>query len=148
MLIVAKQYFGINYFEIYAPVVTWFAVQLLIIFTILFKWVIKQVDFVMAYAQDPIKTDVYIDLPHRIETKYVHSKDYFLKLTKNIYAHNQAGRVWNQYLLDKSLSISFHQSLVDEFGFWRGTTIFLVYVDDDLVLDMKESCLTKFSKEL
>ena len=148
MWIVAKQSFGINYFETYAPVVTWFSVQLLIIFTILFKWAIKQVYFVMAYAQAPIETDIYMDLPHGIEIKYGHSKDYFLKLTKNIYGQKQAGRVCNQYLLDKLISIGFHRSLVDEFLFWRGTTIFLVYVDNGLVLDMKESRLTNFSKEL
>jgi hypothetical protein len=44
-----KQEFGTNYYETYAPVVTWFAIWLLIVFGILFNWVLCQVDFVMAY---------------------------------------------------------------------------------------------------
>ena len=38
-----------NYFETYAPVVTWFAIRLMIIFGIIFGWALCQVDFVMAY---------------------------------------------------------------------------------------------------
>ncbi len=33
-----KQVFGMNYFETYVPVVTWFAIRLMIIFGIIFSW--------------------------------------------------------------------------------------------------------------
>jgi hypothetical protein len=33
-----KQVYGMNYFETYAPVVTWFAIRLMIIFRIIFGW--------------------------------------------------------------------------------------------------------------
>jgi hypothetical protein len=33
-----KQVYGMNYFETYAPVVTWFAITLMIIFRIIFCW--------------------------------------------------------------------------------------------------------------
>ena len=33
-----KQEFGMTYYDTYAPVVTWFAIQLLIVFGILFSW--------------------------------------------------------------------------------------------------------------
>ena len=33
-----KQEYGINYYETYAPVVTWFAIRLLIVFGLLFGW--------------------------------------------------------------------------------------------------------------
>ncbi len=35
-----KQVYGMNYFETYAPVVTWFAIRLMIIFGIIFCWVL------------------------------------------------------------------------------------------------------------
>ena len=35
-----KQVFGMNYFETYAPVVTWFAIRLMIVFCIIFCWAI------------------------------------------------------------------------------------------------------------
>jgi hypothetical protein len=33
-----KHVYGMNYFEMYAPVVTWFAIRLMIIFGIIFCW--------------------------------------------------------------------------------------------------------------
>ena len=143
-----KQTYGVNYFDTYAPVVTWFAIRLVIIFAIVFNWSIKQVDFVMAYSQAPIENDLYMDLPVGIHTKHGSAKDFVLKLTANLYGQKQAGRVWNQYLVEKLTSLGFQQSLVDECVFYRGTTIFICYVDDGLVLDMNQSNLSKFVKEL
>jgi hypothetical protein len=33
-----KQVYGMNYFETYTPIVTWFAIRLMIIFGIIFCW--------------------------------------------------------------------------------------------------------------
>ena len=90
-----KQIYGMNYYETYAPVVTWFAIRLMIIFGILFHWSLRQVDFIMAYPQAPIEMDIYMELPQGIETAEGSSKDHVLKLLKNIYGQKQAGRVWN-----------------------------------------------------
>ena len=97
-----KQVYGMNYYETYAPVVTWFAIRLMIIFGILFQWSLRQVDFIMAYPQAPIEMDIYMELPQGIETAKGNSKDHVLKLLKNIYGQKQAGSVWNKYLVDKN----------------------------------------------
>jgi hypothetical protein len=55
-----KQIYGMNYYETYAPVVTWLAIRLMIIFCIIFCWALCQVDFVMAYPQAPIEMDIYL----------------------------------------------------------------------------------------
>jgi len=88
-----KQIYGMNYFESYAPVVTWFAIRLMIIFGIIFGWYLRQVDFVMAYPQAPIKMDIYMELSQGIMTAHGNSKDHVLKLEKNIYEQKQAGCV-------------------------------------------------------
>jgi hypothetical protein len=80
-----KQVYGMNYFETYAPIVTWFAIKLMIIFGIIFCWALWQVDFVMAYPQAPIEMDIYMELPQGIQTKHGNTKEYVLKLEKNIY---------------------------------------------------------------
>ncbi len=80
-----KQEFGTNYYETYVPVVTWFAIQLLIVFGILFNWALCQVDFVMAYPQASIEMNMYMELPTGIHTKHRNSKDHVLKLLANIY---------------------------------------------------------------
>jgi hypothetical protein len=100
-----KQVYGMNYYETYAPVVTWFTIRLMIIFGIIFCWALHQVNFVMAYPQAPIEMDIYMELPQGIQTAHRNSKDHVLKLEKNIYNQKQAGCVWNSFLMDKLLSI-------------------------------------------
>ncbi len=57
-----KQTYGMNYFETYAPIVTWFVIRLLIVFAILYGWYLKQIDFVMAYTEAPIEMKMYMEL--------------------------------------------------------------------------------------
>jgi hypothetical protein len=129
-----KQEFGTNYYKTYAPVVTWFAIRLLIVFGILFDWALHQVDFVMAYPQAPIEMDMYMELPTGIHTKHGNSKDHVLKLLANIYGQKQAGRVWNSYLVTKLWEINFKQSLIDDCVFYRDNSIFIVHVKDRVFL--------------
>ena len=96
-----KQEFGMTYYDTYAPIVTWFAIRLLIVFGILFSWLLWQVDFVMAYPQAPIKMDMYMELPQGINIKSGNSKNHVLKLLANLYGQKQAGQVWNGYLVNK-----------------------------------------------
>ncbi len=39
-----KQVYRMNYFETYAPIVTWFAIRLIIIFCMIFCWALQQLD--------------------------------------------------------------------------------------------------------
>ena len=47
--------------------VTWFAMNLLIILAVLLKETLKQVDFVMSYTQAQIAMDMYMELLAGIE---------------------------------------------------------------------------------
>ncbi len=85
-----KQVYRMYYFETYNPIVTWFAIRLMIIFGIVFCWAFWQVDFVMAYPQAPIEVDIYMELSQGIQTKHGNSKDHVLKLEKDIYCQKQA----------------------------------------------------------
>jgi hypothetical protein len=107
-----KHEFGTNYYETYAPVVTWFAIQLLIVFSILFDW---------ALLQAPIKMGMYMELPTGIHTKHGNSKDHVLKLLANIYGQKQAGRVWNSYLVTKLWEITSSSHLLRIVSFTRMT---------------------------
>ncbi|KAL7523193.1 hypothetical protein ACHAWF_000419 [Thalassiosira exigua] len=102
-----------------APVVTWFAICLMIIFGITFGWTLKQINFIMAYPQAPIECDLYMELPHGISAKGASAKDYALKLLANIYGQKQGGRVWNAYLTSKLVSeLGFTQSKVNQCVFY------------------------------
>jgi len=129
-----KQIYGMNYFETYAPVVTWFAIRLMI-------------DFVMAYPQAPIEMDIYMELPQGIMTAHGNSKDHVLKLEKNIYGQKQAGRIWNSFLMDKLMSIGFTPSLIDDCVFFRDDII-MVYVDDGIFRGNDDSKLTDAIRDI
>ena len=88
-----KQEFGVNYFDTYAPVITWFAVRLMLMFGIVNSWALRQVNFIMAYPQVPIEMPVYMNLPPGIDTTLGDSKDYVLFLLNNLYGQKQTGRV-------------------------------------------------------
>ena len=62
-----KQEFGENYFETYAPVVTWFSIRLLLVLSIINNWYTRQVDFVLAYTQADIEFDMYMELPKELK---------------------------------------------------------------------------------
>ena len=74
-----------TYYDTYAPVITWFAIRLMIVFRILFSWSLRQVDFVMAYPQAPIKMDMYMELPDGFILKEGNRKDHVLKLLANLF---------------------------------------------------------------
>ncbi len=126
-----KQVYGMNYFETYAPVVTWYAIRFMIVSGIIFSWALWQVDFIMGYPQAPVESDIYMKLPQGIKTATGNSKDHVLYLQlKNLYGQKQAGRVWNSFLVDKLTSLGYTSSLFDNSCFFCGNIIFMVYVDN------------------
>ncbi|KAL7483247.1 hypothetical protein ACHAW6_008894, partial [Cyclotella cf. meneghiniana] len=115
---------------------------------ILFKISLQQVDFVQAYPEAPIKVDMYRELPKGIETHHGSSKDHVLMLLSNLYGQNQAGCVWNSYLVEKLCSIGFQQLLIDECVFFCNDVIFNVCIDDGIFLGSNDQKLTSIICEI
>ena len=116
-----NQTFGANYFDMYAPVVKWFTIRRLIICAIVLHWQLRQVYFIMAYAQAPIECDMYLQLPGGIETETGNSKTHVLKLLRNVYGQKRAGKVWADFLSENLFKIGFERSKIDECVFYRGS---------------------------
>jgi hypothetical protein len=129
-----KQEYGMNYYETYATLVTWFSIRLLIVIGILCGWALRQCNFIMAYPQAPIKCDMYMELPQGIQVAEGYSRDYVLKLMKNIYGQKQAGCVWNEFLVERLSSLGYKASLIDDCVFCKDNIIFMVYVGDGIFL--------------
>jgi len=58
-----KQQYGIDYWETYAPVVSWSTVHLLITMASLHGLHSQQLDFAQAFTQPPITKDIYMKVP-------------------------------------------------------------------------------------
>jgi Reverse transcriptase (RNA-dependent DNA polymerase) len=128
-----KQIRGVDYWETYAPVATWTTIRVVLIMAIKEKWCIKQLDFVQAYPQAPVETELYIELPKGFVVEGDRDQ-YALKVLRNVYGQKQAGRVWNQYLVKGLLELGFIQNEHDMRLFWRKGCIIVIYTNDTIVM--------------
>ncbi len=128
-----QQTHGVNYWETFSPVVNWFSIRLCMTFTLIFGWSTRQIDFVLAFPQADVECDLFMELPRGLIFEGVDRSTHCVKLIKNLYGQKQAGRVWNDYLVQGLVDRGFIQSKVDECVFYKDTTILLVYVDDAIL---------------
>ncbi len=74
--------------------------------------------------------------------------NHVLKLNKNLYGSKQAGRVWYQYLKAGLRKAGFKQSKTDECVFFKNGTIFIVYVDDAILIGPNEKEINRIIENL
>jgi histone deacetylase 1/2 len=142
-----KQIKDVHYWETYSPVVKWSSIRMFLTLAVINKWHTRQVDFVLAYPQADIETDLYMEIPRGFEfagTRQTHC----LQLKKNLYGQKQAGRVWNKHLHKGLVKLGFKQSNVDECVYYRNSTILLCYVDDTILIDPDDTEINKVIQQL
>ena len=124
----------VHYDQTYAPVASWNSIRMLLTMTALHGWHTKQLDYVGAYPQAPIDTELYLKIPQGFEVESGTPDDYVLKLHKNVYGGKASGRIWNKYLVKKLINeLGFQQSKVDECVFYKGKTLYVLYTDDSIL---------------
>ncbi len=123
-----QQTWGQDYWETYAPVVTWASVQLLLIVAKIHGLSSKSIDFVLAFPQADLNVPVYMELPagiNPIDVTDYNQHCYVLKLNKSLYGLKQAGYNWFEKLCDGLFACDFIQSQVDKCVFFRKDCIIL-----------------------
>lgn len=154
-----KQLEGIDYFDTYAPVVSWATVRLMLVLSIILGLATKQVDYTAAFVHADIdrdpnwenmteeereKSGVYIEMP-----KGFSKPGTVLKLQKSLYGLKQAPRNFFLHLKSKLESIGFRSLYdVDPCLFVTDTVICLVYVDDTLFYSPKEEYINQVIQQL
>ena len=125
---------GVHYDQTYAPVASWNSIRTLLIMSALHKWHTRQIDYVLAFPQAPVERDIYMEIPKGFKIDEGNTKDYVLKLHRNVYGQKQASRVWNKYLSNILVNkVGFKQSAVDECVFYRGNVMYVLYTDDSIL---------------
>ena len=135
---------GVNFWETYAPVVNWFSIRLLLAQAVMQDWHTRQIDFVLAYPQADIETELFMKLPRGIDVPGISNKTHCLRLKKNLYGQRQAGRVWVKHLQKGLKNIGFVPSKVDECVWFRDDVIFTFYVDDGIAWSPSAASVDKF----
>ena len=72
-----RQVFGNPYWTTFA---SWTTVRCVFIMALLMGWHMRSIDFVMAYTQADIKTDIFMQLPVRTTIKGIDPTKHLLKL--------------------------------------------------------------------
>jgi hypothetical protein len=132
-----QQTWGLDYWETYAPVVTWASVRLLLIVAKIHGLESKSIDFVLAFPQADLDVPVYMELPagvNPVDVSDENRRRYVLKLNKSLYGLKQAGYNWFEKLREGLITRNFIQSQVDKCVFFRKDCIVLTYVDDCIIL--------------
>jgi hypothetical protein len=120
-----------------SPVVNWVSIRLCLTLALLFQWKTRQIDFVLAFPQAEVECNLFMYLPRGLTFTGVHCRTHCLKLKRNLYGSHQAGRVWNQHLVNGLVNVlKFEQSVIDECIFYRGTNMLLIYMDDGILSGM------------
>jgi hypothetical protein len=141
-----KQVKDIHYWETYSPVVKWSSIRLFLTLAVVKGWHMRQVDFVLAYPQADIETELFMEVPQGFEFQGSRNT-HCLRLLKNLYGQKQAGRVWNKHLHKGLMEMGFTQSKIDECVYYRNSTIFLCYVDDSVLIDPDAENINKVFAE-
>jgi len=119
---------GVDYFDKYAPVVSWASVHMLMTLTACKKLVMQMVDFTNAFAQASLKENVYVTLPQLFDSP--NGPNTILKLNKSLYGLVQALLSWYNHLTKGLKETGFSKSDNDPCLFFGNGMMVLVYVDD------------------
>ena len=58
-----QQQYRVNYWETYAPIVTWQTLWFFFVLGLLCGWHSRQINFIMAYPQAPTEVPLYMKMP-------------------------------------------------------------------------------------
>ena len=102
-----RQVFGDTYWMMFATVVLWTTVQCVFILALLLGWHMRSIDFVMAYTQADIKTDIFMQLGASTTIKDMDPNKHLLKLEKNLYGLKDGQVTWHEHIKARLLSQRF-----------------------------------------
>jgi hypothetical protein len=128
---------GVDFSEVFAPVVRYCSLRILLSIAVSIGIKIRQYDVTSAFLNGELAEDVFMDLPEGFE-----QKGKVVKLLKTLYGLKQAPRGWHQRLKKTLLRHGFTNSRYDPGIYYRvvnGETELLgVYVDDMFWLSRRD----------
>jgi len=144
-----KQIEGVDFFDTFAPVVSWTTVRLMLVLSAILNLRTIQADYTAAFVHAPIDRDpnydsltpeqqrrqgVYVEMPRGFS-----QSGKVLRLKKSLYGLKQSPRNFFQHLKSKLESIGFEAATdIDSCLFISDKVICLCYVDDTLLFSPKQ----------
>ncbi|GLT50492.1 hypothetical protein SLA2020_239750 [Shorea laevis] len=146
-----KQEFGIDYQEVFAPVVRMDTIRLVIALVAQNSWPIYQLDVKSAFLHGNLQEQVFIDQPPGYVKSGSEHKVYRLK--KALYGLKQAPRAWysriDAYFLKEGFQkCPYEHTLYIKFGDGGKLIIVCLYVDDLIYTGNDLGMLEKFKQSM
>lgn len=140
----------VDYWSTYSPVIAWPTARLIFLIALINNWHIRSVDFVLAYPQAKLNTDIYMKpprVPHNFLIPDLPTlSDRFTKvyqLLRNLYGLKDAGKTWNDYLHAGLIKRKWVQSEIDPCLYYKEDMMLIVYVDDTCFISPDSNKITK-----
>lgn len=125
--------------------------------TLLNGWYTQQLDFVLAYPQAKMKTQVYMQIPAHFKVKnnaLCQNKlaprlhNHVLLLLQNLYGLKDTGLTWHKHLKQGLIRFGFTQSKVNPCLFYKKDLYILIYVDNCIVFGKHKEAIDNLVQEL
>jgi hypothetical protein len=155
----SQQQFGRDYWETYAPVVSWSTVRLILLLSTILGLKSRQVDYTQAFPQAELSDPVFMRMPQgwfldltgqlqQHQDPKFNDKEHYIKLKRNLYGCKQAARNWYHHLNQGILAQGFHQSKTDPCLYLRHDCIMILYTDDTLIFAKDDNTIDDVIKQL
>lgn len=152
--LVAKGYAqreGIDYHEIFAPVVKHISIRILFSLVVQEDMELEQLDVKTAFLHGELKEKIYMSPPEGFESMF--QDDEVCLLNKSLYGLKQSPRQWNEKFDQYISEIGFVRSQYDSCAYVKelkdGSNMYLlIYVDDMLVAAKNMEPIQELKKEL
>lgn len=145
-----SQVAGLDFGEIFAPVVRMESLRLLFALCAQYRLEIAQFDITTAFLYGEVKEDLYLQPPEGLEVPAGHT----LKLIKSLYGLRQAPRCWNEKFTEMLHQFSMRQTSADPCVFIGGGSkddeliILALYVDDGIIFARSKHMIDRLLKYL
>ena len=145
-----SQVYGLDYKETYAPVVKNFSIRSIMAIAAARDLEIIQLEVKTAFLYGNLDEEIYIEQPERFVTQGREQE--VCRLIKSIYGFQQASRVWNIKFNEFIILFGLTRSTADPCVYYRHLrrgeadeelTIFILYVDDGLIISNLKAVLTE-----
>ena len=142
---------GIDYNEVFSPVVRHTSIRVLLAFVALFDLELEQLDVKTAFLHGELEEEIYMRQP---EGFVVPGKEQLVcRLKKSLYGLKQAPRQWYKRFDTFMIAQGYTRSRYDNCVYFRqysdGSFIYLLlYVDDMLIASKDKSLISKLKSQL
>jgi len=144
---------------VYAPVVSWPTIGLLLLLSSILNLKQHQVYYKQASPQAPLSDPVYMCVPQGLyvdphgklsqhQDPTFNDRSHYIKLKRNLYGCKQAAHNWFKHLTQGLLSEGFRQSANDPCLFLQKDCILIVYTDNCIIFSREDSVINSLFSRL